>query len=301
MQISTSTFFRRQTETMADLKTESAQLQQQISTGKKISVPSDDALSFSEMSVLKSRLSRLEQYERSVESIRQRVSDEEATLSQVSNVIIRLQELVIQGSTDTNASSDRKIIGQEVSALMESLIAFANTKDFEGGAIFGGYLVEGDAFTRQNDGTVVYKGDSARSVQTINDDTQMEVSSPGSDVFMSIRLPNGDVKSLFDIAKGAADSLEAGLSPEASSEELKSALEHISGFQAVSGARLSRLDTQGEILQDFTLAAKTRLTILEDTDIEEAITELKKILMSIDAAQASFVKIADLSLFNYLK
>lgn len=301
MQVSTSTFFRRQTETMSDLKTESAELQQQISTGKKIAVPSDEPVSFSEVSVLKSRLARLDQYTRTVDSIRQRISDEEATLSQISTVIIRIQELVIQGSTDSNSADDRKAIGKEVSGLMESLIAFANTKDFEGGALFGGYLVEGEAFTRKSDGTVIYNGDTARSERTINDDTQMEVTSSGSEVFMSVRTDNGDIKSLFEIVKGAADALEAGKSPVQAGGGLKNALDHITGYQAISGARLSRLDTQTEILDDLTLAAKSRLSILEDVNVEEAITELRKVLMNIDAAQASFVKIADLSLFNYLK
>jgi flagellar hook-associated protein 3 FlgL len=286
---------------MSDLKTESAQLQQQISTGKKLALPSDEPVAFSEVSVLKSRLARLDQYSRTVDSIRQRISDEESTLAQVGNVVIRIQELVIQGSTDTNNTEDRKAIGKEVSGLMESLIAFANTRDFEGGALFGGYLVEGEAFSRKSDGTVVYNGDTARSERTINDDTQMEVSSSGSEVFMSVRMKNGDIKSLFDIVKGAADALEAGKSPVEASSGLKSVLDHITGYQAISGARLSRLDTQTEILDDLTLAAKTRLSILEDVNVEEAITELRKVLMNIDAAQASFVKIADLSLFNYLK
>jgi hypothetical protein len=56
MQVSTSTFFRRQTDTMSDLKTESAQLQQKIATGKKLALPSDEPVAFSEVSVLKSRL-----------------------------------------------------------------------------------------------------------------------------------------------------------------------------------------------------------------------------------------------------
>jgi flagellar hook-associated protein 3 FlgL len=301
MQVSTSTFFRRQTDTMSDLKTESAQLQQKIATGKKLALPSDEPVAFSEVSVLKSRLARLDQYTRTVDSIRQRISDEESTLAQVGNVIIRMQELVIQGSNDTNNADDRKAIGREFTGLMENLIALANTKDFEGGAVFGGYLVEDEAFTRKSDGTVVYNGDTARSERMINDDTQMEVTSSGSEVFMSIRMANGDIKSLFEIVKGAADSLEAGERPVGASGGLKNALDHITGYQAISGARLSRLDTQTEILDDLTLAAKSRLSGLEDIDIEEAITELKKVLMNIDAAQASFVKIADLTLFNYLK
>lgn len=301
MQVSTSTFFRRQTESMAELKTQSAELQQEIATGKNVVVPSDDPVAFSEISVLKSRLLRLDQYVSTIDSAKQRLSDEESTLSEVNNAIIRLQELNIQASTDTNSADDRRAIGKEVAGIYEMLLSFANTKDFEGGTMFGGYRAAGEAFSKKFDGSIEYNGDTGRLERTISDETQMEISSSGSEIFMSIRTGPSEVKSLFDIVKGSADALANGESPSEFSGDLKAALDHITGYQAIAGARLSRLETQTDILQDARLATRSRLSMLEDTDFEQAITELKQKLMSIDASQASFAKIADLSLFNYIK
>jgi flagellar hook-associated protein 3 FlgL len=43
------------------------------------------------------------------------------------------------------------------------------------------------------------------------------------------------------------------------------------------------------------------LSGVQDTDIERVVSELKQKLLSLEASQASFVKIAELSLFNYLR
>ena len=44
-----------------------------------------------------------------------------------------------------------------------------------------------------------------------------------------------------------------------------------------------------------------RLSALEDTDITSAVSEMKQKMNTLEASQASFVKISQLSLFNYLK
>ena len=55
-----------------------------------------------------------------------------------------------------------------------------------------------------------------------------------------------------------------------------------------------------EILEDTKLQLKTALSDVEDVDYAEAVTNMKKKLLSLEAAQSSFAQISRLSLFDYI-
>jgi len=118
---------------------------------------------------------------------------------------------------------------------------------------------------------------------------------------MAVRTGGNTAKSIFEIVQTIANKLNAGESPSGSLTDLTSAADHINGFHAITGARLARINSTTESIQSDMLATKTRLSSLEDTDVEKAITDLKQKMTSLDAAQSSFVRISNLSLFNYLK
>jgi flagellar hook-associated protein 3 FlgL len=300
MQISTNTFFRQQSENIVDLKTQAAQLEEKIATGKQVTKPSDDPVSFSAISLLKARQARLEQYEKTSQSLTQRLSSEDSVLSQVTNILTRVNELTIQASNDTYSPSDRRAIAAEAKNLNAELVSLANTKTGDGGYLFAGYLSNEKPFSNTNDLTI-YHGDTGRLTLTISDDSEMEVSSSGHEVFMSVKTGGNSAKSVFEIVQTITNNLNDGKSPISSLTDLQAAADHINTFHAISGARMARLNSTTDQLAADMLSTKSRLSSLEDTDIEKAITELKQRMTSLDAAQSSFVRISNLSLFNYLK
>jgi flagellar hook-associated protein 3 FlgL len=300
MQISTTTFFRQQSENITDLKTQTAQLEDRIATGKKVTKPSDDPVAFSAISILKARESRLEQYDKTAQSLTQRLSTEDSVLTQVTNILTRVKELTIQASNDTYSSADRKAIAAEVTSLNSELVSLANTKSGDGSYLFSGYLANQEPFSATS-GLTTYHGDTGRLSLTIADDTEMEVSSSGHEVFMAVKTSGNSAKSVFEIVQTITNNLNAGESAGGSLLDLQAASDHINGFHAINGARLARVNSTADTLTSDKLATRSRLSSLEDTDIEKAITELKQKMTSLEAAQSSFVRMSDLSLFNYLK
>ena len=67
------------------------------------------------------------------------------------------------------------------------------------------------------------------------------------------------------------------------------------------GSRLSVADSQRDILADAKLRYKALLSNTEDLDYASAVTQLSAELLSLEAAQSSFAKISQLSLFNYIR
>ncbi len=301
MQVSTRTFFRQQSENVQQLKGDILQMQDQISTGKQLSVPSEDPVSFSNLAMLKARGARISQYETNISSIRQRLALEDSTMTQVNAILTRVRELSIQGSNDTLSPADRKTIGLEISTLSDMLVGLANTTDADNKPLFSGAKVDKLPFERDATGKVIYHGDSTKVEQSISDSSALTVNSTGDDVFLKVETPDGTRKSLFDIVDDVASILKRGDSPSPRIGDVVATLDHVTGSQTITGSRMSSVDYEYDHLMVDKLTTKSRISTLEDTDIETAVTKLKQQMTSLEAAQSAFVRITDLSLFNYLK
>jgi flagellar hook-associated protein 3 FlgL len=70
--------------------------------------------------------------------------------------------------------------------------------------------------------------------------------------------------------------------------------------QAQSGTDMKVVEQQGASLDDTKLSLRTALSKIEDLDMATAITDMQKLMLSLEAAQSSFAKTSQLSLFKYL-
>ena len=66
------------------------------------------------------------------------------------------------------------------------------------------------------------------------------------------------------------------------------------------GTDMNVVDAQTSVLDETRLSMKTTLSSIKDLDYAEAITQMNKQLLALEAAQSSFGKITKLSLFNYI-
>lgn len=82
--------------------------------------------------------------------------------------------------------------------------------------------------------------------------------------------------------------------------QLDNALNNVLTTRATLGLRLNELDALQIAGENMSLQFKQTLSKLQDTDYNKAISDLTQQNMSLQAAQKSFVKATDLSLFNYI-
>lgn len=97
----------------------------------------------------------------------------------------------------------------------------------------------------------------------------------------------------------AKTALAAGLS--VANGNVSSALDAALTVRASGGARLKEIDTLDSEGADRGLQYASRLSTLQDLDYAKAVTELTQQQVTLQAAQQSFVKIANLSLFDYIR
>ncbi|MCX7166887.1 MAG: flagellar hook-associated protein FlgL [Rhodocyclales bacterium] len=81
---------------------------------------------------------------------------------------------------------------------------------------------------------------------------------------------------------------------------LDQASNNILGIRSQVGSRMNELDSLGSAADNLSLQYQQTLSNLQDVDYARTISDLTRTQTALQAAQQSFVKIAQLSLFNYL-
>jgi len=168
---------------------ELAAIQDQVSSGKRISTAADDPAGAAQGLLLQQGLDRLENFGANAETARRRLALEEGSLSQATDALNRVRELAIQAAAGTQTEESRRAIAAEARELLTGLLNTANAQDGEGRYLFAGNLVQTRPFILS--GSVQYAGDTGTRFQRVADARTVQEGDPGSAVFMQIPSGNG--------------------------------------------------------------------------------------------------------------
>jgi flagellar hook-associated protein 3 FlgL len=83
--------------------------------------------------------------------------------------------------------------------------------------------------------------------------------------------------------------------------QLDQALDHVSSVRSEVGSRLNAIDETADSRDAQNVELNKSLSDLRDLDYAQAVTQLNLQLAGLQAAQSSYTKIAQLSLFDYLR
>ena len=141
----------------------------------------------------------------------------------------------------------------------------------------------------------------------IGEQHSIPINRSGSDAFVRVVRVGSDgtssgvgfFQSLDDLTAAVNHSDLAGI--QRGIGEVDSLHQGMTLAQANVGTDMNVVELQTTVIQDTTLNLKTNLSNLEDLDYTTAITQMNKQLLALEAAQSSFAKISQLSLFNYIK
>ncbi|KQS03354.1 flagellar biosynthesis protein FlgL [Sphingomonas sp. Leaf357] len=302
MQISTSQLYDRSTTLMQQLTAKADKLQTQISTDKKISTASDDAVAYQKLASIKRSNANDTAYGANIKVVQSLLAQSDSTLGSVESQLQKAAELATQANNDTLNAADRKVIGDQLTAIVQDLVGLANTKDVRGQPLFGGS--SGDtAVAQAADGSVSFTGTGEPSAIPVGDGVDVHATNSAQRVFGGISTSSGTSDVFAIISKLAAaltSNTDASAAAADAGNSLKTALTQIGAARGSVGARGARLDLETARLTDVAATREADRSSLEDTDTAAAITELQKTMTVLSATQASFTKLSSLSLFNYL-
>jgi len=306
MKISTTLFFDRSSQQLGNVQSNLSQTQEQLSTGKQIVKPSDAPDKAAIVTRLESELSRQTSYQNTLKSVNVRLTAEETALKNTSDVMFRIKELATQAANDTLGAQDRQSVATELQTLRDQVLSLANSRDSNGNYLFSGSKASQAAFSQDAKGHVMYQGDQARMQVNIGDSRRVSLNLPGSDVYTRVVRDDGKgnktavdfFQSLDDLVSavkgGDQVAMQRGIS------EVDTLQNGISEGLGQIGANLSVVDMQTNVLDQMVLNLKSTRSDVEDLDYTAAITKMNKDQLALEAAQSSFAKISQLSLFKYM-
>jgi flagellar hook-associated protein 3 FlgL len=296
MQISTSQFYNLNQQNMSSLSNQADTLQTQISTGKKLNAPSDDAVSYRRLQTIAQGTAADKAYTSNITLASSTLSVADTTLSSITNEIQNAQELAIKANSGSLSQSDRGVIADQLDSILQTLVGLANTKDSRGSAIFAndanaGVTANPDGtftFATQGPATIPVSADSA--VQPGESASRLFTDSSGGNILSTISALSAALRGTGDLSTIAG----------ATGDALTASNNQVAAVQGSLGARAQRLDLESAHLTDVATDREVTRTALEDVDPTTAIADLQKTMTILQAAQASFTKLSSMSLFSML-
>lgn len=300
--LSTGAFYERGTRQIGVLRSRAETLQNQIGTGDRLERSSDDPVAAARLRTL-ARTERLSAVDnRNSDMAQADLSLTDQSLSSISELIIRVRELAVQASSVTVKDDQRAAIGVEIEGLRSNLLLLANSRNISGHALFGGQAT-GAAYTDAPP-SAVYQGTPTPGAIEIGDGQTVVPAMTGPELFefQTAAGPTDLFTVLSDLATVLKSGDPAGASISRDSLELlDGGLEKITTAQTVVGARLNWIDLMSDRRAESGERVAAERSEVGGADIAVSISRLQETLTVLEASQASFVRLSNLSLFSLLR
>ncbi|WML54752.1 flagellar hook-associated protein FlgL [Neobacillus sp. PS3-12] len=272
------------------------QYQDQLSTGKKITKPSDDPVAAMKGMAYSSDLASVDQYKRNVSELHTWMDNSESGMNQANSALQRIRELVVQSQDSALTDVDRKALADEVGQMQQDLVKTANTQ-VAGKYIFHGNDVMNPTVPVENPPTVATNLDSPSI-----DNYSIEVSD-GVQLKANVNPANVFSQELFNVVGDIQTSLQNSGSTNMDSllTRLDNVMDNMSAEHSELGARSNRLDMVESRLDQQEVTATQVLSDNEDVDMEKVIMDLTNQESVHRAALSVGSRIMQPSLLDFLK
>jgi len=271
---------------------------QELSTGKRVNVPSDDPLAASLMVSNQDQSSRTDQYLQNIDTLTNQMQTADTALASVVTALNQAISLGVQGSTGTATAADRQQIAQNLQGIQQQIVQLANTE------VGGVYLFAGTATTTtpyvldsSSPSGVQYKGNMGINAVQVSDGVTVNTNLPGGQLFQNT---NGDV---FGSLQQLITALQIGTASDAATatNALRDAYNRITGSRVFYGNVENQLNSTQTFLNQERVNLSSQATSLIGVDITKAATDLTQATTAHDAALAAAAKMLPTSLLDYLK
>jgi flagellar hook-associated protein 3 FlgL len=300
--LSTGAFYERGTRQIGILRARAETLQNQIGTGDRLERSSDDPVAAARLRTL-ARNERLTEVDsRNSDMAQADLALADQTLNSVAEIVIRVRELAVQASATTLKEDQRAAIGVEVAGLRNNLLLLGNSRNISGHALFGGQAA-GAAYVDAPPGAS-YTGTGSVEPLEIGDGQKVVPAMTGPELFEFD--VGGTPTDLFTVLGNLAAALQKG-DPAGgdfardSLALLDGGLEKITTAQTVVGARLTWIDLMAERRETMGERVASERADVGGADIAVTMSRLQETLTVLEASQASFVRLSNLSLFSILR
>ncbi|MGI5819184.1 MAG: flagellin [Armatimonadota bacterium] len=299
MRVSTFAYNNDTKQSLARAQQDLRRLSRQLSSGKRLTRPSDDPVSVGAIINARSDLANVINQQKVLQRAQTLTGPADAALGNMASALRQVRDIALgasqPGLTDAARRSQAQIVRSHCNRIMdEANISVQNVY------LFAGKLSQTKPFVESPAG-VEYTGDSEGVQVWVAPERPLEVTIPGDHLFNfegaggTRPIPEVDTD-LYALLNDLANAIEAG--DEARIPELAADLDalygHVVEQRGVLGAKVQRINDATDSALDAEVAAREILSDTEDIDIVTALVDLQHQQLCYQAALAATAKLAQL-------
>ncbi|HVN14064.1 MAG TPA: flagellar hook-associated protein FlgL [Kineosporiaceae bacterium] len=264
-------------------------LQAQLSSGKRISVPSDDPSATASAMTFRSQQAADVQYLRNIDQVTARLGVTDSTLTSLSDRVRSVRELMVQAQNGGMGADSRAALASQAAALKSEIIGLYNTTYLDR-PVFAG-TVAGQLAIDPTTGA--YVGNDQPVVTRISRDATIRADVKGTDVAADT------MPALLD--RIVTDLGSTNPVPSADFTDLDAAMSKIQQALGDVGAREARIDAAKANVDSHRLDLTSRISENEDVDLPATIMNLQSQQVAYQSALGASAKILQTSLLDFLR
>ncbi len=265
------------------------ELQQQLSSGKRIAVPSDDPSGTASAMTFRSQQAADVQFLRNIDQVAGRLGVTDNTLTQLSDRLRAVRDLMVRAGNAGLGPDSRAALSSQAGALKSEIVDLYNTTYLDR-PIFGGTVAGGQAV---NPATGAYLGNDQPVVSRISRDATVRIDVKGTDVGAD------SVPALLD--RIVADLAAPVPMPAADFADIDATMKKVMQALGDVGARAARVESTKANVDSHRLDLVARISENEDVDLPATILNLQAQQVGYQAALAASAKILQTSLVDFLR
>lgn len=295
MRVTNQSMVRRTLDNLESNAQRLMELQEQLSTGRRVNRPSDEPAVAAQAMGYRSTLLLQDQYTQTIDSALRRLTTTESAYGTITDILQRARELAVRAGSGLLSPDEMQATAAEVDQLLTQAIQVGNTS-VGGIYVFGGHQTTAPPFSPV--------GSPATSV-TYNGDTglvDMEIA-PGLTITTNVPGNQG-LPAVFTALISLRDNLNAGNAAAVASTDtpqLSTALEGILELRGLVGARMNRLERDREHLESAQLAFQELLSEAEEADIADVIVRLTAQQNVYEASLKTAARVVQQTLLDFLR
>jgi flagellar hook-associated protein 3 FlgL len=271
-----------------------AQLQTQVSTGQKYQTFADNPQDQSNVMQTSSSLRALDQYQRNIDDATSRSNLEDSTLSQLTDLLDRAQQISVQQGTATSSAANRQSAKLEVDNIIASAVSLGNTK-YGSAYLFGGDTADTAPLSTTPPFYTAATPPSGEHETEISAGQLFTSTHNAKQVF----LDTNTLQSLQALSTALGSNDVTGIG--AASTALTAAQSGVQAVYGDLGARTNQLDVASSNIT----ALKTNLTTfkssLSEVDQATAMTNLVSRQTAYQSAMLATSRVIGMTLTDYLR
>lgn len=254
---------------LEDRLTQMAKRQEELSSGRRLNRPSDDPGGVVSALRFRARLAEDAQYKQNTDDAIAWLNTTDAALRETVGTLQRVREIAVAGANQTLPADSLEALAKEVAQLKGHLGDVANA-NYAGRFIFAGVKTTTPPY---DPGTGTWNGTSDVFEYEIGPGVTVPVNIDGQAVFDSATLPK-----VFEVLGNLITNLENNDAASISNTrlaEIDQSIDNILAVLAEVGARVNRLEMGKNRMETTDVTLKNLLAQVEDTDMAQAIMDLK--------------------------